>query len=130
MRTLLELFFAMLFIGLFISFLPTIIGFVSLCAIVAFIFSLLKNIFSCDEGSSDKKGQSESYIKVNIETERQNKQEEQETVERKAENKGRYNVYRNYWRTYDDYEDYYDDRYHDIPPDEGDGFHGTGAPFL
>lgn len=130
MRTLLEFIFAMLFIGLFISFLPTIIGFISLCAIVAFIFSLLKNIFSGDEGSSDGTRQPENYIKVNIETERQNKQEEQETVERKAENTGRYTGSQNYRRTYDDYDDYYDDRYDDIPPDEGDGFHGTGAPFL
>lgn len=32
---------------------------------------------------------------------------------------------------YDRFEDYYDDwSDNDMPPEEGDGFRGTGAPFL
>ena len=128
MKTLLEVFFATLFTGIFISFLPTIIGFLSLCVIIVFMLSFLKKICSDDEESSDGTSQPENYIEVNVEMERQNKQE---TIERKAENTGRCTGSRNYRRTYDDYyDDYYDDRYDDIPQEEGDGFRGTGAPFL
>ena len=133
MKFLLELFFSLLFFGLFIAFLPTIIGFISLCVIAVFILSLLKNFFSGDEGTAGETDRCEDYVKVNIETEDRNKQEEQGTVEGKAENKERYTGCRNYgktYRNYDDY-DYYDNRYdNDMPPDEGDGFRGTGAPFL
>ena len=133
MKLLLELFFSLLFFGLFIAFLPTIIGIISLCVIVVFIFSLLKNFFSGDEETVDGSDQPVNYIKVDIEKERENKEGEQGTVERKEENKERYTGCRNYRKTYRDYDDYdyYDNRYdNDMPPEEGDGFRGTGAPFL
>lgn len=133
MKFLLELFFSLLFFGLFVAFLPTIIGIISLCVIVVFIFSLLKNFFSGDEETVDESDQLVNYIKVDIEKERENKEGEQRTVERKAENKDRYTGCRNYRKTYRDYDDYdyYENRYeNDMPPEEGDGFRGTGAPFL
>ena len=69
MKFLLELFFSFLFFGLFIAFLPTIIGIISLCAIVVFFLSLLKNFFSGDEGTAGETERCEDYVKVNIETE-------------------------------------------------------------
>ena len=40
-----------------------------------------------------------------------------------------YSSYRN--TSYDGYDDYYDDWHdNDMPPEEGDGFRGTGGPFL
>lgn len=131
MKFLLELFFSFLFFGLFIAFLPTIIGIISLCAIVVFFLSLLKNFFSGDEGTAGETERCEDYVKVNIETEDRNKREEQERTGKSSEKTDRYSGYRHYSRTcnYDD--DYYDDwRNDDMPPEEGDGFRGTGAPFL
>ena len=131
MKFLLELFFSFLFFGLFIAFLPTIIGIISLCAITVFVFSLLKNFFSSDEETVGETDRCEDYVKVNIETEDRNKREEQERTGKSSEKTDRYSGYRNYSRTcnYDD--DYYDDWHNDdMPPEEGDGFRGTGAPFL
>jgi len=133
MKSLLEIFFTLLFIGIIIAFLPSIIGFLALCAIVVFMLSLLKNFFSSDEETVDGSDQPVNYIKVDIEKERENKEGEQGTVERKEENKERYTGCSNYRKTYCDYDDYdyYDDWHNDdMPPEEGDGFRGTGAPFL
>lgn len=133
MKSLLEIFFTLLFIGIIIAFLPSIIGFLALCAIVVFMISLLKNFFSSDEETVDGSDQPVNYIKVDIEKERENKEGEQGTVERKEENKERYTGCSNYRKTYCDYDDYdyYDDWHNDdMPPEEGDGFRGTGAPFL
>lgn len=131
MKFLLELFFSLLFFGLFIAFLPTIIGFISLCAIVAFFLSLLKSFFSGDEGNAGETDRCEDYVKVNIETEDRNKREEQEHTGKSLEKTDRYSGYRHYSRTYNYDDDYYDDwRNDDMPPEEGDGFRGTGAPFL
>lgn len=131
MKFLLDLFFSLLFFGLLIAFLPTIIGFISLCVIAVFILSLLKKIVSGDEGTAGETKRCEDNVKVNIETEDRNKREEQERTGKSSEKTDRYSGYRNYSRTcnYDD--DYYDDWHNDdMPPEEGDGFRGTGAPFL
>ena len=126
MKFLLDLFFSLLFFGLFIAFLPTIIGFISLCAIVVFFLSLLKKIVSGDEGTAGETKRCEDNVKVNIETEDRNKREEQERTGKSSEKTDRYSGYRNYSRTCN-YDDWHND---DMPPEEGDGFRGTGAPFL
>ena len=126
MKFLLELFFSFLFFGLFIAFLPTIIGIISLCAITVFVFSLLKNFFPGDEETDGEADRCEDYVKVNIETEDRNKPEEQERTGKSSEKTDRYSGYRNYSRTCN-YDDWHND---DMPPEEGDGFRGTGAPFL
>lgn len=131
MKSLLEIFFTLLFIGIIIAFLPSIIGFLALCAIVVFMLSLLKNFFSGDEGTAGETDRCEDYVKMDIETEDRNKREEQEHTGKSSGKTDRYSGYRHYSRTsnYDD--DYYDDwRNDDMPPEEGDGFRGTGAPFL
>lgn len=126
MKFLLDLFFSLLFFGLLIAFLPTIIGFISLCVIAVFILSLLKKIVSGDEGTAGETKRCEDNVKVNIETEDRNKREEQERTGKSSEKTDRYSGYRHYSRTcnYDDW------RNDDMPPEEGDGFRGTGAPFL
>ena len=85
MKSLLEVFFTLLFIGIIIAFLPSIIGFFALCAIVVFMLSLLKKFFSGDEGTVGEADRCEDYVKVNIETEDRNKREEQEHTGKSSE---------------------------------------------
>jgi len=130
MKTLFETIFTIVFAIIFITFLPTIIGIVALGAIVWFIFSMLAGSsdsssgYSSQSTVSEKRDTYDNQVKTN-ETKRDSGTSNSSTC---------YSGNRNssYRRSYDDYEDsYYDDRYDpDMPPEGGDGFRGTGAPFL
>ena len=135
MKTLLETFFAILFFGIIIACLPTIIGFISLCFIIYFIYTVAKNLFS--DGTEQTTGDYNSNSQTskqdgNAEWQSMNNEQKTESETIKSQNSYSGYSYPRYRRSsYDDYDDYYDDwRDDDMPPEEGDGFRGTGGPFL
>lgn len=135
MKFLLEMFFSILFFGIIIACLPSIIGFISLCFIIYFIYTAARSLFG--DGTEQATGNYHSQhqtSKQNGNAERQTMQNEQKTESETVKNQKNYSGYSypHYRRSsYDNYDDYYDDwGDNDMPPDEGDGFRGTGAPFL
>lgn len=135
MKTLLETFFSILFFGIIIACLPSIIGFISLCFIIYFIYTVAKSLFgNGTEKTTVNYDRQNQTSKQNGSAERQTMQNEQKTESETIKNQNSYSGY-SYPRyrssSYDSYDDYYDDwRDDDMPPEEGDGFRGTGAPFL
>ena len=135
MKTLLETFFALLSFGIIIACLPTIIGFVSMCCIIYFIYMAAKSLFADGTEQTtvnyDRQNQTSTQ---NGDAERQTMQNEQKTESETIKSQKSYSSYSypHYQRSsYDNYDDYYDDwADNDMPPEEGDGFRGTGAPFL
>ena len=135
MKTLLETFFAILSFGIIITCLPTIIGFISLCCIIYFLYKAANSLFSDGtEQTTDGYNSNSQASKQNGDAERQTMQNEQKTESETIKSQKSYSSYSypRYRRSsYDNYDDYYDDwRDDDMPLDEGDGFRGTGAPFL
>ncbi len=133
----LEAIFTMLFIALIIVNLPTIIGFISLCIIIYVICSSVSGFFADGKGQSttnyDRKNQT---LERNENTKNQTIQNEYKTeseTKKTQKSCSSYNrpCYRqpNYDKDWGDY-DYYNDWQDDMPPEEGDGFRGTGGPFL
>ncbi len=135
MKTLLETFFSILFFCIIIACLPSIIGFISLCFIIYFVYTVARSLFG--DGTEQTKGNYDNHYqtsKQNGNAERQIMQNEQKTESGTIKSQKSYSSY-SYPRyrssSYDRYDDYYDDwRDDDMPPEEGDGFRGTGAPFL
>ena len=111
MKILLETFFSIVFIGIIIACLPTIMGLFSLCVIAYFIYQAAKSLIEDETEKADAGHDGwEPDSKQNS-----------------------YSGYSSSYRSssYDGYDDYYDDwRDNDMPPEEGDGFRGTGGPFL
>ena len=135
MKFLLETFFSLVFFGIIIACLPTIIGFVSLCFILYFVYTVAKSLFSDGTEQTDSNYNSNSQTsKQDWSTESQTTQNEQRTESETIKSHKSYSGYSypRYRRSnYDDYDDYYDDWHdNDMPPEEGDGFRGTGGPFL
>ena len=130
MKTLIETIFGLLIIAVIIANLPTIMGFISLCIIIKFVYSIVN-----DASSDDEKTQSSYQTKMeeknNTISEYQQKREEQKTKTNSTSNYSGYRYSRSRYRNDDEYDNsYYDDWQDEIPPEEGDGFRGTGAPFL
>ena len=135
MKTLLETLFSILFFGIIIACLPTIIGFISLCCLIYFLYKAANSLFSDGtEQTTDDYNSNSQTSKQNRNAERQTTQNEQKTESETIKSQKSYSSYSypHYRRSsYDSYDDYYDDWDNDdMPPDEGDGFRGTGAPFL
>ena len=135
MKTLLETFFAILFFGIIIACLPTIIGFISLCFIIYFIYTVAKSLFSDGTEQTDGDYNSNSQTSKqdgNAEWQSMNNEQKTESETIKSQNSYSGYTYPRYRRSsYDSYDDYYDDWGNDdMPPEEGDGFRGTGGPFL
>ncbi len=135
MKFLLETFFSILFFGIIIACLPSIIGFISLCFIIYFIYTVAKSLFG--DGAEQTTGnynRQNQTSQQNGNAERQTMQNEQKTEGETVKNQKSYSGYsypRYRQSSYDSYDDYYDDwGDNDMPPEEGDGFRGTGAPFL
>ena len=135
MKTLLETFFAILSFGIIIACLPTIIGFVSMCCIIYFIYMAAKSLFA--DGTEQTTGnynRQNQTSKQDENAEWQSRQNEQKTESETIKSQKSYSSYSypHYRRSsYDSYDNYYDDWDNDdMPPEEGDGFRGTGAPFL
>lgn len=135
MKVLLETFFSILFFGIIIACLPTIIGFIALCFIIYFIYTIAKSFFSdgTEQTSGDYNRQNQTS-KQDGNAEWQSMQNEQKTENETIRSQNSYSghSYPRYRQSsYDKYDDYYDDWDNDdTPPEEGDGFRGTGAPFL
>lgn len=131
MKTLLETIFALLFIAIIITNLSSIIGFISLCVIVYFVFSLLVGESKHTTENYDRQRQaSKQNENSNRRTMHNEQKTESETISSPKSYSG-YSYPRYRQSNYDSYDDYYDDwRDDDMSPDEGDGFRGTGAPFL
>lgn len=132
MKILLETFFSLVFIGIIIACLPTIMGLFSLCIIAYFIYQAAKSLFG-DETEKTDAGhygwEQDSKQQENIKGQALQNEQKSET----ARKQNSYSGYSSSYRTssYDRYDDYYDDWYdNEMPPDEGDGFRGTGGPFL
>jgi len=130
MKSLLEAIFSLIFFAIIIMNLPYIIGFISLCIIIKCVYS-----FVSDASSDNEKTQSSYQAKVeernNTNSEYQQKREEQKTKTNSTSNYSGYRYSRSRYRNDDEYDNsYYDDWQDDIPSEEGDGFRGTGAPFL
>ena len=133
MKSLIEIIFGLLTIAVIIANLPTIMGFISLCLIIKFVYSIVT-----DASSDDEKTQSGYQTKVeernNTNSEYQQIGEGQKTKTSSTGNYSGYNYTRPRYRNDDGYDSSYDSYYgdwqDDMPPDEGDGFRGTGAPFL
>ena len=128
MQSLLEVIFGIVFFAVIISCLPTIIGFISLCFIIYIIYLVINGLFT--DGSEHTTA---NYDRQNEGTERQTMHTEQENERKSESNPKSYSTFSSpHYRhiNYDDYDDYYDDRYDEVPPEEGDGFRGTGASFL
>ena len=135
MKVILEAFFGLVFFGIIIACLPTIIGFVSLCFILYFVYMLAKNLFSDEtehtvseynsNGQTSKQDENAEWPSM------QSKQKtDNETIKSPRSYSG-YSYPRYRQSSYDSYDDYYDDcRDDDMPLEEGDGFRGTGGPFL
>ena len=135
MKFLLETFFSLVFFGIIIACLPTIIGFVSLCFILYFVYTVAKSLFSDGTEQTDSNYNSNSQTsKQDWSTESQTTQNEQKTESETSKNQKSYSGYSypRYRRSnYDDYDGYYDDWHdNDMPPEEGDGWHGTGNPYV
>jgi hypothetical protein len=128
MKSLFETIFALLFIGFILVNLPTIIGFLSLCIIIKCVYSFLSDA-SSESGNTQSRNQAEE--RHNTSAEYQQKIEEQKT---KTSSTGNYSGYRYshpHYSNDDGYDNsYYDDWQDDIPSEEGDGWHGTGNPFV
>ena len=127
MKNLLETIFAFAFVVLFFTFLPTIIGIVALGAFAWFIYSMLAD---SSFGDSNQNTISEKRDTYNNQEKTYETKRESGVSNSSSNYSGNHNY--SYHHSYDVYEDsYYDDRYdQDMPPEEGDGFRGTGAPFL
>ena len=132
MKSLFETIFALLFIGFIVVNLPAIIGFIFLCLII-------KSVYSIVNGNSSEEEKTQPYTQTgtvemhNTKSEYQPKREEQKTENVTTKSTGTYSGYSYSHSRYrnDDYDNsYYDDWRDDMPPEEGDGFRGTGAPFL
>ena len=128
MKTLFETVFGLLTIALIIVNLPTIIGFLSLCIIIKCVYSFLSDA-SSDSGNTQSGNKAEERHNTNAEY--QQKIEEQKT---KTSSTSKYSGYRYshpHYSNDDGYDNsYYDDWQDDIPSEEGDGWHGTGNPFV
>ena len=133
MKSLFETIFAILFIGFIVVNLPAIIGFIFLCLIV-------KSVYSIVTGNSSEEEKTQPYNQTgtaemhNTKSEYQQKREVQKTESVTTKSTGTYSGYsysHSRYRNDDDYDNsYYDDWQDDYQPEEGDGFRGTGAPFL
>jgi hypothetical protein len=133
MKILLETFFSLVFFGIFIACLPTIIGFVALCFILYFAYTVVKSLFSDGTEQTDNNYRSNSQTsKQDESTEWQSLQHKQESETAKNQKSYSGYSYPRYRRSnYDDYDGYYDDWHdNDMPPEEGDGWHGTGNPYV
>ena len=135
MKILLETIFSIVFFGIIIACLPTIIGFISLCFILYFVYTVAKNLFSDEteytvgeynsNGQTSKQDENAEWLSMQSEQKTEN-----ETIKSPRSYSG-YSYPRYRQSNYDSYDDYNDDwRDDDMPPEEGDGFRGTGAPFL
>ena len=135
MKFLLETFFSIVFFGIIIACLPTIIGFISLCFILYFICKVAKSIFADETehtvGEYNSNGRTSKQDENAGWTSMQSEQKaESETIKSPSSYSG-YSYPRYRQSNYDSYDDYYDDwRDDDMPSEEGDGFRGTGGPFL
>lgn len=110
----------MLTIALIIACLPTIMGVVALCFIIYFIYKVANGLFA------DRTEQTVNYERQGHTSQQQY---EQGAGSETVNNKRSYSHYRK--TNYDHYDDYYDEwRVNDMPTEGGDGFRGTGAPFL
>ena len=135
MKFILETFFSILFFGIIIACLPTIIGFISLCCIIYFIYMAARSLFSDGtEQTTVNYDRKHQVSKQNEHAECQTKPNKQKTESETIKSQKSYSSYSypHYRRSsYDSYDDYYDDwGDNDMPPEEGDGFRGTGVPFL
>ena len=131
MKTLFETVFGLLTIAIIIVNLPSIIGFISLCIIIKCVYSFLSDA-SSDSGNTQSRNQAEERHNTNAEY--QQKREEQKTKTSSTGNYSSHNYSPPRYRNDDDYDSsydsYYDDWRDDIPSEEGDGWHGTGNPFV
>ena len=131
MKTLLETIFALLFIAMIIINLPSIMGFISLCVIIYFVFSLFVGGSKHTTDNYDRQRQTSKQNENSNRRTMQNEQKTESETIRIPKSYSGYSYPRYRQSNYDSYDDYYDDwRDDDMPPDEGDGFRGTGAPFL
>ncbi len=111
---------------LILSAAPTLIfGAVFTVGIYYFLFMLYRGFTSGSNGSS--KGGGSRADKTN--SSKTNNEKPREEYKPIPQNRTpRYSGYRRYDEA--DYGGYYDDWQDDMPPEEGDGFRGTGGPFL
>ena len=116
--------------------LPIIIKLFSLCFIIWLVFMVVKEFFGNDEKPAGNTGTNQKDNGYQS-TWNEQKNEHSSTSSYNTRSDYRHSGWRNsydddYDSSYDDYDDYCSDRYRsdDIPPEEGDGFRGTGAPFL
>ncbi len=144
MQGILEFIAAFIAVAVFFYALPTIIGIAAICLVAVFAYKLVADIFGGSGGNaSDDTGYSNSnnseYDTHNTASGRNTRIDQtkrQETTDTNARNEYKPNTqnrtrYSDYRRCEDaDYGSYYDDWHDDIPPEEGDGFRGTGGPFL
>ena len=134
MKTLLEFFFSLVFIGIIIACLPTIMGLFSLCIIMYFGYLAVKSLFGDRTEQTDAGNDRwEQDSKQDRSAEWQSVKHKQESTSETARKQNSYSGYSSSYRSssYDRYDDYYDDWHdNDMPPEEGDGFRGTGGPFL
>ncbi len=101
-----------------------ILGAVFTVGIYYFLFMLYKGITS---GGNDSSGGGSRADKTHSSI--TNNEKPRDEYKPKPQNHAlRYSGYRRYDEA--DYGDYYDDWQDEMPPEEGDGFRGTGAPFL
>ena len=132
MKILLETFFGIVFIGIIIACLPTIMGLFSLCVIAYFIYQAAKSLIEDETEKADAGHDGwEPDSKQDRSAEWQSVQNKQKSETERKQNS--YSGYSSSYRSssYDRYDDYYDDWHdNDMPPEEGDGFRGTGGPFL
>ena len=133
MKSLLEAIFSLLIFGIIIMNLPTIIGFISLCIIIKVAYSIINGSSSDNEETQTNKqnGNTEMH---NLKTKYKQKMEEQKTEKITTNHSDTYSSY-HYSRPHYSNDDGYDNSYYDhwqddIPPEEGDGWQGTGNPFV
>ena len=135
MKVLLETFFSILFFGIIIACLPSIIGFISLCFIIYFMCTVVRGLFRDEtEQTTGNHNRQNQTSKQDRNDGRPSMPSEQKTDSGTVKNQKSYSghSYPRYRQSsYDKYDDYYDDWDNDdTPPEEGYGFRGTGAPFL
>lgn len=138
MKSLFESIFGLLFFAIIIANLPTIIGFISLCVIVKVVYSILSSSDTDNTGNKETTSYNQTTLdeRQNVKSEYQTKREqktENNTSNSSGKNSG-YSYSRPRYTNDDDYDNsydsYYDDWRDDLPPEEGDGWHGTGNPFV
>ena len=138
MKTLFEIIINLILAAIIIMNLPAIAGFISLCMVIACVFFIVKDTFAgADTKDTVSTNQSGTHNMQHIKSECQTKQNEQKIESKTANNSGQ-SYSRGYSRPhYSDYDaydtgydSYYDDRQYDMPPEEGDGWQGTGNPFV